>query len=179
MKKWIMALVTLLSIAVSAPAFAQAPYIGIGLGAIEMDTGLNKKSGLGGFLKLGYDFTDFNRFLGAELRVGTSSRAAQAKVDYFISGFLKLNLELTRDFRAYSLLGMTNLKTSFQTATVSKSKTGSAFSFGFGGEYRLNRDFSIAGEWVRYATKANATSLTTNFDGLDVNGFTFNASYHF
>jgi len=179
MKKMIIALATLISIGVSAPAFAQSPYIGIGLGAIEMDTGLNKKSGLGGFLQLGYDFTDFNRFLGAEFRVGSSSRAAQAKVDYFISGFLKLNLELSRDFRAYSLLGMTNLKTSFQTAAVKKTKTGSAFSFGFGGEYRLDRDFSIAGEWVRYSTKANGSTLTTNFEGLDVNGFTLNASYHF
>jgi len=179
MKKLMMVLVAALSIGVSASAFAQSPYIGIGLGAIEMDTGINKKSGAGGFLQLGYDFTDFNRFLGTELRVGTSSRASKAKVDYFISAFVKLNLELTREFRGYALLGLTNLKTSYQTATVKKSKTGSAFSFGFGGEYRLNRDFSIAGEWVRYATKANGGTLTTNFAGLDVNGFTLNASYHF
>jgi len=179
MKKILMGLVTVLALGVSAPAFAQSPYIGIGLGAIEMDTGVSKKSGLGGYLQLGYDFTDFNRFLGAEFRLGTSSRASQAKVDYFVSGFLKLNLELTREFRAYSLLGMTNLKTSYQTATVKKSKTGSAFSYGFGGEYRLDRDFSIASEWVRYSTKANGGSVTTNFTGLDVNGFTLSAAYHF
>ncbi len=179
MKRWIMGAAALAVMSLSAPAFAQAPYIGIGLGAIEMDTGANKKSGLGGFLRLGYNFTDFNRFLGAEFRVGTSSRAAKAKVDYFLSGFLKMNLDLTREFRGYALLGMTNLKTSYQTATVKKSKTGSAFSFGFGGEYRLDRDFSLAGEWVRYATKANAATLTTNFAGLDVNGFTLNIAYHY
>jgi len=179
MKKMILALVATVALGASAPAFAQAPYIGIGLGAMEMDTGKNKKSGLGGFLKLGYDFTDFNRFLGAEFRVGTSARASQAKVDYFLSGFLKLNLELTREFRGYALLGATNLKTSYQTTAKKYSKTGGAFSFGFGGEYRLDRDFSVAGEWVRYATKANAATLTTNFAGLDVNGFTLDIDYHF
>ncbi len=179
MKKTVMACAMVLGMGLATPAFAQEPYVGIGLGAIEMDTGANKKSGFGGFLQLGYNFTDFNRFLGAEFRVGTSARAAKAKVDYFVSGFLKLNLELTRDFNAYALLGATNLKTSYQTATVKKSKTGGAFSFGFGGEYRLDRDFSIAGEWVRYATKANSSTLTTNFAGLDVNGFTANVAYHF
>ncbi|MDQ6950694.1 MAG: outer membrane beta-barrel protein [Mariprofundales bacterium] len=180
MKKYLMALIAVPLVLFSGNAFAQSPYVGIGLGAIEMNTGVAKKSALGGFLRLGYDFTDFNRFLGAEFRVGTSARASRAKVDYFLSGFLKLNLELTRQFKGYGLIGATNLKTSYQTASVTRSKTGGAFSFGFGGEYRIDRDLSLAGEWVRYATKADASTLnTSSFSGLDVNGFTLNAAYHF
>ncbi len=179
MKKFVLALSAALTMILAAPAFAQSPYVGVGLGAMEMDTGVSKKSGLGGFLSLGYNFTDFNRFLGAEFRVGTSARASKAKVDYFLSGFLKLNLDLTREFRGYALIGATNLKTSYQSGATKLSKTGGAFSFGFGGEYRLDRDFSVAGEWVRYATKANASTLTTNFAGLDVNGFTLSLDYHF
>jgi len=174
-----MTLATALLMLCSSNAMAQEPYVGIGVGAIEMDTGQTKKSALGGFLRFGYDFTDFNRFLGTEFRVGTSARASRAKVDYFISGFLKLNLELTRGLSGYALIGGTNLKTSYQTATTSRSNTSGAFSFGFGGAYRLDRNFSLAGEWVRYATKADASKLTTNFAGLDVNGFTLNAAYHF
>jgi len=152
------------------------PYAGVGVGVFNFDInafGINDSgNGTGFFGILGADFTEN---IGAELRVGATGNAGVFATNYkmgsFFSYLVKGQFPVTDDLRIYGLLGGTtaNLKT---TTGGDWTKTG--FSFGAGAQFRINDQFSVSGEYMRYwhavtfeplaAADATVDGLSATFD---------------
>jgi opacity protein-like surface antigen len=149
------------------------PYIGLGLGVYDLkfsQTGFSQSSNMfGGFVKLGADFNDY---LGAQLRVGTTERANRSyagatvglDASYLFSYLVKLQFPVTQEFHIYGLAGGTTGKAhitatpaSFLTANAGKTATGA--SFGGGIDYRVDDFMSVGLEYMRYwnGVKVNKT----------------------
>lgn len=149
------------------------PYIGIGGGFFSTEYSeqrviggvkLNKNS-WGAFLKAGIDY---QRFLGAEFRLGGSGKVSDsfsatigaispinvsAQATTFISYLLKGQLPLAQRLKLYALLGGTAARfrvTSSGGVTGSTTTWKSSISYGAGAEYRFRSRGSIGIEWVQY-----------------------------
>lgn len=164
-------------------ASASEPYVGVGLGMYNINTGINKKSTFGEYLQLGDDFSDY---LGGEVRIGASSKtsgattaAPAAKMDWMAAFYLKPRYEFSSDLMAYGLIGLGTIRASFYpTGGAKQSKTRSGLGYGLGLQYRVSDQFSLGGEWSHLLTKPkNATS--TNFNGISASMFTISGKYHF
>ncbi len=168
-------LITVMALWLAMVGIAQAQdfrsYAGIGLGAFgleESEPGFSQKSTVfGGYIKVGADFNDY---LGAELRFGTTGSGSQTnaagtlgvplsfttklQAKYIISYLAKPQYPITPDFRIYGLLGGTTAKLEATasvlgfSSSVSATKTG--FSYGIGGELSLDDNLSIGAEWAQY-----------------------------
>lgn len=165
---------------VNAQARDLQPYLGVGLGAFGLEVKDNSIPGVafsqkntvfGGFLKGGVDINDY---IGAELRVGTTAQGSKAyaanalmpgspaftysmKAQYFISYLAKLQYPVSPEFRLYAMLGGTTarLKNNISVpglTTVPGAVTKTGFSFGAGGDYAIDDQFSLGAEWMQYLT---------------------------
>jgi len=160
------------------------PYAGVGVGAfgLEMkDSSVNfnqKNTVLGGYAKFGVDINDY---FGAELRVGTTAKGDTTyavggvsagspagtigqKADYFFSYLAKLQYPVSPDFRAYAMLGATTAKhkTTFTPALgTGSSPTKTGFSYGVGGDFRVNDQLSVGAEWMQYWTNVTVGTNQT------------------
>jgi len=144
------------------------PYAGIGIGAFGLELKDNaglaiKKTTFGGFGKFGVDIGDY---LGAEVRIGSSSSGTQGNVklsdSYFISYLAKFQFPASIDFKPYALIGATTAKFQKTTAGVQSSKSKTGFSYGFGAEYYLQDNFSLGGEWVQYWSNVKLGTMGTS-----------------
>jgi len=166
----------------SAPALAQdfefKPYVGVGLGGfnIELDAlGLlsDSDTAFGGYGLVGADFNDY---LGAELRVGTTANATlfgavDVGVDYFISYLAKVQYPATPELRVYGLIGGTTAKaTTSVVGFPDESYTETGVSFGAGLDYRIMDQVIIGAEWVRYwhnvEVEPGLEAIVDGFSGL-------------
>jgi len=162
------------------------PYVGGGLGLFVLDftgsgvTGISNKDVFGGFGIFGMDYGDF---IGGELRVGSAANTSfdvgsvneTLSIDYFFSYLAKLQLPVSDDFRFYTLIGGTSAKSSLKintpgvvfaaTNTTDISDTSTSFTVGAGLDFKIQDQFSIGAEWVRY--------------GSDVDGFAGTVKFHF
>jgi len=185
----------LMAPAVQAQAEDFKPYFGIGLGAIGVEekaaTFNQKNTVFGGFVKGGVDYNDY---LGAELRIGTSMKgsksypagtvaATASKVDlsaeYFVAYLLKLQAPITSQLTLYALGGGTTAK--FKTAitsgttSVSTKATKIGASYGAGFNYSLGDQSSVGAEWVQYWTNVKITPT----EKAKIWSATLNWSQHF
>lgn len=180
MKKILVLMVTMLTAGISMvpAAHAQHTYAGLGLGAFTLDPGAASKTAFGGFLQLGDDFLPY---LGGEVRLGTTDKASNAKVNWFVSAFAKPRLDVSQDLTVYGLLGFTVLRTGYVSATtnVSQHSSKADFSYGLGADYWVGPQATVGAEWVRYAAQADAATKNTSFKGLTVDSFVVDAKYHF
>ena len=95
------------------------PYMGVGLGLYHLkfsQPGFSQSNNVfGGYLQLG---SDFNDYLGAELRIGTTAKGSNTYTggtvdltsDYMFSYLLKLQYPTTPELRIYGLIGGTTGK---------------------------------------------------------------------
>ncbi|HKJ83047.1 MAG TPA: porin family protein [Mariprofundaceae bacterium] len=167
----------------ASDASASQPYVGVGLGLYNINTGLNKKSTFGEYLQVG---DDFSQYLGGEFRIGTSNKtsgataaAPAAKMDWMAAFYLKPRYEFSSDLTAYGLVGLGTIRASFYPAgAVKQTKTRSGLGYGLGLQYRTSDQFSLAAEWSHLLTKPkNATA--TRFNGISASMFTISGKYHF
>jgi len=178
-KRWLFATLVML-LPLQAQAADIKPYLSVGLGLFELDPGLEKKTAFGGYAAVG---SEFHELLDAEMRLGaTNSNRSfnSSKIDWMVALLAKPKMEIARDVVIYGLVGTTILKASYTRFGAAKqSKTSMAFSFGFGGSYKLSDQVELGAEWLRYATQADAATKNINFGGLNVNGFVANLNYRF
>lgn len=154
-------------------ASAEGAYAGVGLGMVELDAGKNKKSAIGGNLYAGFEL---GPLLAIEARLGSTQSVTSLgetfKVNWMTSIMAKPKYDIAGNANIYALAGLTMMNASFtSTGGQQQTKTTSAPSFGFGGEFYLNYNTLLGAEWVRYATQADATVKNISFQGLDVNAF--------
>jgi opacity protein-like surface antigen len=174
--------------------FGFHPYMGLGLGAYNLQLKINSvpvsqnNTAFGGYLQLG---SDFNDYLGAELRIGTTNKESSTHAtgslsqqeDYMFSYLLKLQYPTTPDLRIYALLGGTTAKDKVSGTAVSAavasaaSGTKTAFSFGAGVDYRIADQLRAGVEWVRYANDITVDSTTGT--KLTIDGYTATLKYLF
>jgi opacity protein-like surface antigen len=159
-------------------AQAQQPYVGLGVGLFSLDPGGNSNTALGTYLQAGADFMPY---LGAEVRLGTTTSAGNAKMNWFLGAYAKPKFDLTGDLTLYGLLGLTEARTSYTSATTfrSQSKTQADLSYGLGIDYWASAQYTVALEWVRYQNQADTATKNTSFSGLNVDSFVLDAKYHF
>ena len=181
MKKGLLLIAGMLmaGVAMVPAAQAQQPYLGVGIGAFELDPGGQNKLSTGIMMQLGDDFLPY---LGGEIRVGTTDKANnRSRVNWFAGAYAKPKFDVSQDLTVYGLLGVTTLRANYTSATTLRNQaaTKTDFSYGLGLEYWLGYQFTVNLEWVRYASRADAATKDTNFHGLNVNGYTLSAQYHF
>lgn len=159
-------------------AHAQHPYAGVGLGAFTLDPGGAGKTAFGGFLQLG---DDFYPYLGGELRIGTTDKASNAQMNWFVSALAKPRFDVSADLTVYGLLGVTVMRTSYVSATTLLNQHASKadISYGLGADYWVGPQATVGAEWVRYANRADSATKNSSFKGLTVDGFVIDAKYHF
>jgi len=162
------------------------PYAGVGIGAFGLElkdnTGLSmKKTVFGGYGKFGADIGDY---LGAELRIGSSSSGTKGNVklsdSYFISYLAKFQFPVTVDFKPYAMLGGTTAKFKKTVGGVESSKSKTGFSYGFGADYYIQDNLSLGGEWMQYWSNVKLGTLgTTTGNKAKLWSATATMSYHF
>lgn len=187
MKKMIRMASLALALALGA-ASAQAedfgfdPYAGVGLGAFNLDAGLGSAYAFGGF---GFIGADINDYLAAEVRLGTTGTASlnvagvptESTVDWFVSYLGKLKLPVSEQVSLYGLVGATTLKTSWSIpGFVTLNNTSTTFTYGGGGEFKVNDQVHVGAEWVQYSMNANPFIA---FPGLDAWGISGTVRYSF
>jgi opacity protein-like surface antigen len=164
------------------------PYIGLGLGVYDLkfsQTGFSQSNNMfGGFVNLGADFNDY---LGAELRVGTTEKkkntyaggSVEQGADYLFSYLVKLQFPVTQQFHIYGLAGGTTGKmrltvtpASFLTANAGKTATGA--SFGGGLDYQVDDFMSVGLEYMRYWN--NVTINQTGYPASKMNVDSYTAT---
>jgi len=191
MKKILIGTAMILAGSSGAQAQDFKPYVGVGVGVFGIDakdttTAFSQKvTALGGYAKFGVDMYEY---FGMELRLGTVDStgkqtypagstlagtviATPVTVDmstnYFKSYLLKVQNAVSSDFRFYALVGATTAKPLFKVdvpgiALFSPMKSKTGFSYGGGGDFSINDQFSVGGEWMQYWTnvKVGATRAT-------------------
>jgi len=181
MKKIITAaMFTLLALPSVASADDIKPYVELGIGAYSLDFGgsVGSKTAFGGYGAVG---VDFEKYFGAELRLGTSSNTswssnganAESSLDYIFSYLAKVQAPVSDSFHVYGLLGgstgqvTSTLSNGTFTSTGTNSLVTKATSFTFGGGFDVQviNNLSVGAEYMHYYK--------------DVNGFTGNLKYSF
>lgn len=160
-------------------AHAQQPYAGVGIAALDLDTGADRKLTSGFFLRLG---DDFSPYLGGELRLGTTDRASNgSRINWFVSAFAKPKIDVSQDVTLYALLGVTEMRADYTSQTTNRalSSTKANFSYGLGIEYWAANQLTVNADWVRYASRADAATKNISFKGLTVDSYSLSAVYHF
>jgi len=191
MKRLLIAMAAMIVMSNVAQAQDIKFYAGTGLGAFGLELkapGVSQKNTVfGGYAKFG---ADFNEFVGAELRIGTTANGSTSypggvitlSGDSIFSYFLKLQYPVAQDFRLYGLIGGTTAKMAVKInapllglPVLQDSATQTGFSYGAGGEYFVSDQISIGAEWVQYWTNVNVgTSLDAKIWSA-----TGTLSYHF
>lgn len=187
MKKVVTA-VAALSMVFGCSQIAQAsdPYMGVGMVAFNLGTGVSKKAVFGAYVQLGDDFSEY---LGAEVRVGASGKTGEelslqpkTGIDYFAAAYLKPKYDFSEQWMAYGLLGVATLRGSYSQGVLpTQKKTRSGYAYGLGMQYRLAESYAIGAEYSHMLSKpkTNATAIQTNFQGLESSVFTLSAKYFF
>jgi len=165
-------------LSLSGPAQAQDihPYAGAGLGVVMFDLGpgIGTKNAFGGFGQFGIDYGDF---IGAELRVGSTSNVSftylglngRAGIDYFFSYLAKLQLPVSEQLRIYGLAGGTTAKASVTISipgsifSASASSTSSELSFGGGMDVKIQDQWHAGVEYMRYANDTRGISANLKY----------------
>ncbi|MDQ7000579.1 MAG: porin family protein [Mariprofundus sp.] len=170
----------------ASAAQASDPYVGVGLGAFNLGTGVTKKAVFGGYLQLGDDFSEY---LGAEVRIGASGKTGEeltlqpkTGIDYFAAAYLKPKYDFSEQWMGYALLGVATLRASYsQGAFPTQKKTRTGYAYGLGMQYRLADSYAIGAEYSHMLSKpkTNATAINTNFKGLESSMLTISAKYFF
>jgi len=186
-----------------AQAIDFKPYAGVGAGGFVIDAGLGSETAFGGFGILG---ADLHENYGIEFRIGRTGDTggtvivpttqepiensgpivllvptpATVSIDWFVSYLFKPQYTLAEGLRVYGLLGATTLNSNFSFGTLGRTghSTDTTFSFGGGIDYRLGNQWLVGVDAMVYANEAN-TDPGTNFEGLDVWGFSGIIKYEF
>jgi len=90
-------------------------------------------------------------------------------LDNIFSIFLKGDLSITDEFKAYGLIGHSTGKIKFKTPVISISGSDSSISYGLGAQYAIKDDISIHIEYILYL----------NEDNYDYKGINFGIKYLF
>jgi len=166
-----------------AQDFGFKPYVGGGLGGFELNYGNGKNFVFGGYGALGAELNDY---LAVELRVGSAGSKTKAdtstaltgqvkeQVDWFVSYLAKPQIEVADGLKVYALLGASTLKSKITPSGASaRSNTSTSFSFGGGVEYKIQDQFAVGGEWLRYSSQKDTAAIgaASGYNGMDVNGF--------
>jgi len=167
-------------------AQASEPYVGLGLGAFNLGSGVTKKATTGAYLQLGDDFSEN---FGGEIRIGKTGTTGEELtlqprmgIDYFAAAYLKPRYEFDERWMAYALLGVATVRSSYsEPGLVKQTKTRTGYSYGLGAQYRVMDDYSIGLEYSHMLSKpkTNAIAIKTNFQGLEASSLSLNAQYHF
>jgi len=186
MKHWIKAAFIVLIMAAPTSALAAGEhYIGVGLGALNLGNGVNKKLAFGGYLQIGHHFSEY---FGAEVRLGaTTSNTADSPLSGkqrmdFVAHYLKPQYPFTEALTGYALIGFAVVHSTYQAPGQAKqSKNRIGYAYGLGLDYQLNDDYSAGIEWSHMLGKPKNTSATiaTDFKGLEASAFTAAVRYHF
>ena len=172
--------------------FGFHPYMGIGLGDYNLKYSQpaysQRDNVFGGYLQLG---SDFNDYLGAELRIGTTAKGSNAygggtvdqSADYLFSYLMKLQYPTTPDLRLYGLIGGTTGKAKV-TATPAVilsvgTKTATGVSYGLGLDYQVLDQVRAGLEWVRYWDNIGINSGGFPASKMTIDGYTATLKYMF
>ncbi len=199
MKKTFRASLLVMALALISPGLASADdmggsgfntYMGIGLGAYNLKYSQpaysQRNNVFGGYLQLG---SDFNDYLGAELRLGTTAKGSNAyaggtvdqSADYLFSYLLKLQYPTTPDLRLYGLIGGTTGKVKISPAPAgilsAGTKTATGLSYGIGLDYRLADQLRGGLEWVRYWDNIGVNASGVTSSKMTIDGYTATLKY--
>jgi len=176
----------------SAQAFEIKPYMGIGLGSFNLEylePGLDHSGTTWGvFVKGG---ADFNRFVGAELRLGRTGERSTSfgagtigsatpfgittQVDYFFSYLGKPHFSFNDRINIYGLAGGTaarfRIKPSGTGLSLTSKALKTAFSYGLGAQYKFAPRGVIGVEWVAYSIDTVLGSTATRVSKGSLSGF--------
>lgn len=187
MKKVLIPSITaaLLCMGVASTANAGTPYVGAGAGSFSLNDGTNKKSTVGGYVKVGHDFYEY---LGGEVRGGLSGSTKEENVvtpvpanqiDFFVAALLKPQYHFTEQVSVYGLLGgglINATQTPVGGVKRDKSKAGVAYGAGF--NVGVMDNFAVTAEWLHIGSKPKAAVAGT-FNGLSADMYTGSVEYHF
>lgn len=181
-----------LAVAADMDGFGFHPYMGIGLGVYNLkysQVAYNQRDNVfGGYLQLG---SDFNDYLGAELRIGSTAKGSQAyaggtvdqSADYLFSYLLKLQYPTTPELRLYGLIGGTTGKVKVTPAPAgilsAGTKTATGVSYGLGLDYRLGDQLYGGLEWVRYWDNIGVNASGVASSKATIDGYTATLKYLF
>lgn len=186
MKKYVVIAAAFVSSCFATSVQAQdfRPYAGVGLGVFGLEysePGLGQKNNVfGGFAKFG---VDANEYLGVELRLGMTGKGTKnypaamitgatqntelaQEFTSFISYLAKLQYPVAQDTNLYAMIGATTAKYKHTytpanaTLGSGQSTTKTSVSFGFGGEYAVDPNVSVGGEWMQYWTSTSLNTVT-------------------
>jgi len=151
----------------TAQAVDLKPYLGLGVVDYQLDlpSGLGAANSTGYFVQGGIDFNDY---VGAELRVGTSKTATKAigastfKFNNISSAFAKLQTPDKNFFKLYGLLGGTFSNSTQSLGAISLTQTKSSASYG-GGIGMSDQGFTLSAEWIRYYADVSGISGTLQY----------------
>lgn len=171
--------------ALSQPAQATEPYVGVGLGSFVLNDGVNRQDTFGGYLQLG---DDFSPYLGGELRIGASAKTKEetvpvarpaTQVDGFAAFFLKPKYTFAENWMGYGLIGLGTVRASYYPIGAAKqTKTRVGLGYGLGLQYRMADQYSLGAEWSHLLSRPSR-SAGAAFQGLGVSMYTLSAKYHF
>jgi len=177
---------TSLMLACAGAAQASEPYVGIGVGAFNLGSGVTKKAVAGGYLQVG---DDFSQYVGAELRIGTTGKTGEELtlqprmgIDYYAAAYVKPKYEFNDKWMGYALLGIATVRSSYSELGIARQKkTRTGYAYGLGVQYRLADQYSLGLEYSHMLSKpkTNAVAIKTNFQGLEASSLSINAKYHF
>jgi len=169
------AIFTLLALPSVASAADLKPYAGIGIGGYTF-TGAG--TSFGGFGQVGADIGDY---FGAELRLGTSSKASystasfngEVKLDYIFSYLGKVQAPINESWHVYALLGGTTaqltdtIKTPgwifLASGTNTLSSKSTSFTAGGGLDFQVQDNLSVGAEYMRYYKDVSGFSANLKF----------------
>jgi len=173
-------------LAFTSVAQASEPYVGVGVGAFNLGSGVTKKAVAGGYLQLGDDFSEY---LGGEIRIGTTGKTGEEltlqprmKIEYYGAAFLKPRYQFNDQWTGYALLGVATVRSSYsETGLAVQKKTRTGYAYGLGVQYRVADNYSLGFEYSHMLSKpkTNATAIKTNFQGLEASSLSLSARYHF
>ena len=99
---------------------------------------------------------DFNRWLGLELRGGTTlsdeTLGIESSIQYFFSGLVRVGWLPIDDttFGIYGMGGYTFGRAEAQFLGIKPNRTAADFSWGAGGEFRITEHHGVNIEYLRY-----------------------------
>jgi len=166
-------------------AHATDPYVGAGFGAFNLGTGVSKQAVGGGYLQIGDDFSEY---LGGEIRIGASGKSGEeltlqprTGIDFFAAAFLKPQYHFDENWMVYGLIGAATLRASYSKGAFPKqSKSRTGYAYGAGLQYRFAENYAIGAEYSHMLSKpkTSATTINTNFKGVESSVFTLSAKYY-
>lgn len=148
----------LLTGAVASSAQAQQvmilePYVGGDALFWELDTdGGGKRDSIGLRLNGGVQFNDY---FALEGHLGTGGSDGSAELDSLVGAYAKGILPVSREFRLYGLLGMTEVD-------VASDGSASDVSYGGGAEFDLAPNLALGADYMRYLDKSDYTFDATS-----------------